>query len=81
MTKKSDICRLNQTKNRVSMNFSRFNSKKNGEKILCRPGLGPKNKELAGPGPGPGLKNKTLPGPDLDQKIKLYRVRTVTLKN
>jgi hypothetical protein len=65
------------------MNFSRSNSKKNGEKILCRPGLGPKNKELAGPGPGPGLKNKTLPGPDRDrdQKIKLYRVRTGTLKN
>ena len=67
------------------MNFSRSNSKKNGEKILCRPGLGPKNKELAGPGPGPGpgLKIKTLPGPDRDrdQKIELYRVRTGTLKN
>ena len=65
------------------MNFSRSNSKKNGEKILCRPGLGPKSKELAGPVPGPGLKNKILPGPDRDwgQKIKLCRVRTGTLKN
>ena len=49
------------------MNFSRSNSKKNGEKILCRPGLGPKNKELA----GPGLQNKTLPGPNRDpEKLK-----------
>jgi hypothetical protein len=49
------------------MNFSRSNSKKNGEKILCQPGLGLKNKELSGPGP----KNKTLPGPNWNpEKLK-----------
>jgi hypothetical protein len=35
------------------MNFSRSDSKKNGEKILCRPGLGPKNKTLPGPNRDP----------------------------
>ena len=49
--------------------FFKIQLEKNGEKILCRPGLGPKNKELAGPGPGP--KTKTLQGPNRDpEKLK-----------
>jgi hypothetical protein len=47
------------------MNFSRSNSKKNGEKILCQLGLGTKNKTLPGPNRDPE-KLKALglgPGP------------------
>jgi hypothetical protein len=78
MTKKTDMCRSDQTKNEYLRIFL-IQLEKNGEKILCRSGLGPKNKELA----GPGLKSKTLPGPKRyrDQKIKFYRVRTGTLRN